>query len=83
MDTNGLPKTRPVVSGCTSYNVGMSELCSEVLEATFKSMKEKVGVISSDDFLSKLHKLNSTMETEGLKFTIQIMKHMCRGRKIK
>ena len=66
MESNGLPKTRPVVSGCSSYNVGMSELCSEVLEATFKNMRERVGVISSDDFLSKLHKLNCTIKDEAL-----------------
>ena len=66
LDSTGLPKTRPVVSGCSSYNVGMSELCSEVLEAVFKGMQEKVGVISSDDFLAKMHKLNAVIEQEGL-----------------
>ena len=38
LNDTGLPKTRPVVSGCSSYNVGMSELCSEVLEVTFKNI---------------------------------------------
>ena len=33
---NVLPKTRPVVSGCSSYNTGLSEMCSELLESVFK-----------------------------------------------
>ena len=77
LDANGLPKTRPVVSGCSSYNVGLSELCSEVLEAVFKSMKNKVGVISSDDFLAKLHKLNNTVNSEGLKiYNPEVTEHV-------
>ena len=62
MGANGLPKTRPVVTGCSSYNVGMSELCSEVLEGVFKNMKQKVGMISLEDLLSRLHNFNEMIE---------------------
>ena len=62
-----LPKTRPVVAGCSSYNVGMSELLSELLEAVYKAKEDKVGVISSDDFLASLHILNKDLSKKNLK----------------
>ena len=36
---NGVPKSRPVVAGGSSYNAGLSELLSEVLEGVFKAME--------------------------------------------
>ena len=44
----------------------MSELCSEVLEGVFKNMKQKVGMISSEDLLSRLHNFNEVIENENL-----------------
>ena len=35
---NGVPKSRPVVAGCSSYNAGLSELISELLEGVFKAI---------------------------------------------
>ena len=59
-------KTRPVVSGCSSYNRGLSEILSELLEAVLKDIKGGVTVISSDDLLSRLHKLNSVIKEKEL-----------------
>ena len=60
------PKTRPVVAGCSSYNVGLSEILSELLEGVYKTKEDKVGVISSDDFLANLHQFNKKISDEGL-----------------
>ena len=43
----------PILIFCSSYNVGLSELLSELLESVYKTKKDMVGVISSDDFLSQ------------------------------
>ena len=59
-----IPKSRPVVAGCSAYNSGLSELLSELLEGVFKSMEGEVGVISSEDFLANLHRLNDTISSE-------------------
>ena len=60
----GVPKSRPVVAGCSAYNAGLSELLSELLEGIFKAMEGGVGVISSEDFLANLHQLNDTISSE-------------------
>ena len=60
----GIPKSRPVVAGCSAYNSGLSELLSELLEGVFKSMEGGVGVISFEDFLANLHRLNETISSE-------------------
>ena len=61
---SGIPKSRPVVAGCSAYNSGLSELLSELLEGVFKSIEGGVGVISSEDFLANLHRLNDTISSE-------------------
>ena len=54
-DEDGLLKTRPVVSGCIAYNAGLSEMVSEILEVVFRAKKYRIGVLSSEDFLSNMH----------------------------
>merc|ERR1711954_37687 len=63
---SGVPKSRPVVAGCSAYNAGLSELLSELLEGVFKAMEGGVGVVSSKDFLANLHRLNHTLRVENI-----------------
>ena len=56
---NGLYKTRPVVAGDTAFNRGLSEILSDILESTYKARKGRnIGVISTDDLLSRISQLN-------------------------
>ena len=40
-DKNGLYKTRPIVAANTSYNVGLRETCSVILESIYQSREDK------------------------------------------
>ena len=42
-DANGHYKKGPIVAANTSYNVGMSETCSVILESLYASREEKTG----------------------------------------
>ena len=54
-DTQGLYKTRPIVADNTSYNVGMSEAISVILESAYAGLENRVGVISTDDMLARIN----------------------------
>ena len=57
----GLPKTRPVVSGNRSNNGGPSEMVSLILEKVQRhnsASGKTASVISSEDFLHRLEKIN-------------------------
>ena len=56
---DGTYKTRPVVSGNLSYNAGLSETISEILESVFKERGgSNIGVISTDDMLRRFEDIN-------------------------
>ena len=60
-----------MVAGCSSYNVGLSEILSELPEGVYKVKKDKVGLISSDDFLANLHQFNDRISKKGYRSTTQ------------
>ena len=39
----------------TSYNVGMSEAISVILESAYAGLENRVGVISTDDMLARIN----------------------------
>ena len=49
---------RPVVSGCNSNTLGLSNLLSEVIESICTAVEEPYEVISSEDMLYRIEKLN-------------------------
>ena len=51
-------KTRPVASGNESFNLGLSNGISEVLESVARSMKTPYSVISAEDLLARVNKFN-------------------------
>ena len=51
-------KTRPVASGNESYNVGLSNGISEVLESVARAISTPYSVISSEDLLARVHGVN-------------------------
>ena len=64
-DARGLYKTRPIVAANTSYNVGMSETVSIILESIYAGMEERAGVISTDDMLARINLLAEGVREEG------------------
>ena len=56
-----------MVSGHLSYTTGMSEILSDMLKSVYMSLDNKVGVISTDDLLSRLQDLEVQMEKEDIK----------------
>ena len=53
---------RPVVSGCSSDSLGLSNILSEAVEAVAQSIISPFEVISSEDMLSRLHECNRNIE---------------------
>ena len=51
-------KTRPLVTGCTSNTLGMSNNVSDLLEAVANSEPDPYEVISSEDMLAATKKFN-------------------------
>ena len=51
-------KTRPVASGNESYNQGLSNAISEVMESVARAIDSPYSVISSEDLLARVHKFN-------------------------
>ena len=45
---------RPVVSGCTSYTLGLSNMLSDIVESLCLSLKEPFEIISAEDLLSRV-----------------------------
>ena len=56
-------KTRPVASGNESYNLGLSNSVSELLESVARSIKSPYSVISSEDLLARTHRYNEQVPT--------------------
>ena len=52
-------KTRPVASGNTSYNLGLSNGISELLESVAKARQSPYSVISAEDMLARITRYNS------------------------
>ena len=53
---------RPVVSGCNSDTLALSNTLSEVVEAVCMAIDEPYEVISSEDLLSRVYKCNNQLE---------------------
>ena len=56
---------RPVVSGCNSNTLGLSNLLSDVLESLCQSVHEPFEIISSEDMLANLEKINREIKEEN------------------
>ena len=54
--------SRPVVSGCDSNTLGMSNMVSELLESVCNSITDPYEVISSEDMLAKVAECNKALE---------------------
>ena len=54
-------KTRPVATGNESYNFGLSNGLSEVMESVARAKDLPYSVISSEDLLARAHRYNSTV----------------------
>ena len=54
-------KTRPVASGNESYNLGLSNGLSEVMESVAKAIKSPYSVISAEDMLARIHIYNASI----------------------
>ena len=50
-DNQCLYKTRPIVAANASYNVGLSETISVILESLYNDLEDRAGAISTDDML--------------------------------
>ena len=57
---------RPVVSGCSSGTLGLSNLISEVVESLCVSVKNPYEVISSTDMLSRIENFNDWVKREKI-----------------
>ena len=53
---------RPVVGGCNSDTLGLSNTLSEVVEAVAMSIEEPYEVVSSEDMLSRIYECNEKIE---------------------
>ena len=53
---------RPVVSGCSSNTLGLSNLLSDIIESVCQSISNPFEVISSEDMLAHLNKFNKEVE---------------------
>ena len=54
-------KTRPVASGNESYNLGLSNGLSEVMESVAKAITSPYSVISAEDMLARIHIYNASI----------------------
>ena len=57
---------RPVVSGCSSNTLGLSNLLSEVVESICSAVPNPYEVISSTDMLSRIEKFNEYVRKEEI-----------------
>ena len=55
---------RPVVSGCTSNTLGLSNLLSDLVESICGSVSDPYEVISSDDMLARVEAFNRRKREE-------------------
>ena len=63
-DHKAEPGWRPVVSGCNSNTVGLSNILSDVIESICNSIENPCEVISSDDLLSRVEQFNRKLKKE-------------------
>ena len=57
-------KTRPVASGNESFNLGLSNGVSELLESVFRAIRHPYSVISSEDMLARVSRFNEEKKHE-------------------
>ena len=55
---------RPVVSGCNSNTLGISNLLSDIVESICCSVKDPYEVISSEDMLARIEEFNLKLKKE-------------------
>ena len=53
---------RPVVSGCNSDTLGLSNTLSEIIEAVCMAVEQPYEVVSSEDMLARVEKCNEEIE---------------------
>ena len=53
---------RPVVSGCTSNTLGLSNLLSDIVESVANAVEDPYEVISSEDLLSRVENFNQKLD---------------------
>ena len=58
------PGWRPVVSGCNSNTVGLSNILSDIIESVCNSISDPYEVISSEDMLYRISKCNKEIREE-------------------
>ena len=58
---------RPVVSGCSSNTLGLSNLMSDVIESLACGFEDPYEVISSQDMLSRFEDYNRVLEKDVIK----------------
>ena len=56
---------RPVVSGCSSNTLGLSNLLSDMVESICSSVNDPFEVISSEDMLARLERFNKHVKKEN------------------
>ena len=57
---------RPVVSGCASNTLGLSNMLSEIVESMCVAIEDPYEVISSTDMLSRIEEFNSWVAKEKI-----------------
>ena len=55
--------TRPVVSGCDSHTLGLSNMVSDLLEAVCNSVDDPFEVISTEDMLARIRECNEKLKS--------------------
>ena len=71
-------KTRPVASGNESYNLGLSNTLSEIMEAVSRSKRTPYSVISSEDLLARKSECNrKVMERKSEWLARRVLKFEC------
>ena len=63
-DHKAEPGWRPVVSGCNSNTVGLSNILSDIIESVCSSIESPYEVISSEDLLSRIETFNRKLKKE-------------------
>ena len=64
VEDGNLPKTRPLVSGCSGLGVSLSNMMSDALEAVADMRKDPFAVVSGEDFLSRVNECNEMLRRE-------------------
>ena len=62
---DGLPATRPVVSANSGMNVALSNILSDILEPTSRTIRESTEVVSTEQTLNLINTLNDQWSSEA------------------